>query len=213
MSMEFSAQSILMVLFTGAITGLASYFGAYTKVKAEVRAATEDLKQTIRNLAETTRAVEIEKARVGAMTSRDTDKRKAIYSLAVATESLIHSMCWLSWDAKTRRSVRQELTRMYDAEAHKLLPEIFSQLALLHILDEELHANAYPFAWRLAGLDVKFGEAIVIADTDNAAGTERLTRLFGESIALQLDIDSLFGGKLKAYELEKQAGVVNAATT
>ncbi len=133
--MEFSAASILLTLFTGAIAGLASYFGSYSKVKAEVRAATEDLRQTIRNLIETTRAVELEKARIAADASLASDQRKTVYALAVATQSLVHSMCWLSWDATTRGTVRVEITKLYDTEAHKLLPEIFGQLALLRLLE------------------------------------------------------------------------------
>jgi hypothetical protein len=48
--MTFSLESIVFAIFTGIIAELASYFGSYSKVKAEVRAATEDLRQTIENL-------------------------------------------------------------------------------------------------------------------------------------------------------------------
>ena len=195
--MEFSAESIGITLFTGLVAGLASYFGAYSKVKAEVRAATEELKQTIQNLAATTRAVELEKARVAADSALSSDQRKAIYSLATATQTLIHSMCWLSWDAKTRNTVRPEMAKTYDLEAHKLLPEIFSQLALLKILDEELHSRAYPHAIDLAKLDVQFGEAIVTSETDLGAATEQLRNLFNKANEVQYDIDTLFGGKLR----------------
>lgn len=195
--MEFSASSIAFTLFTGLVAGLASYFGAYTKVKAEVRAATEDLKQTIQNLTATTRAVELEKAKIAADSALAADQRKAIYALATAAQTLIHSMCWLSWDAKTRKTVRPEMAKAYDLEAHKLLPEIFSQLALIKILDEVLHSTAYPYATQLALLDVKFGEAIVLSESDIEAATSLLLGLFDQSNELQHDIDTLFGGRLR----------------
>jgi len=195
--MEFSAGGIVLSLFTGLVAGLASYFGAYSKVKAEVRAATEDLRQTIMNLTATTRAVELEKAKIAADSSLASDQRKAIYALATATQTLIHSMCWLSWDAKTRDTVRADIAKAYDVEAHKLLPEIFSQLALLKILDEGLHSRAYPYATDLAELDVQFGEAIVVSETDMEAATAKLKRLFAKSNELQFNIDTLFGGTLR----------------
>jgi len=193
----FTPESIALALFTALIAGLGTYLSAYAKLKGEVRAAREDLKQTILNLSETTRTVELEKAKIAADAALASDQRKAIYALATSTQTLIHSMCWLSWDAKTRRAVRSDMTRAYDNEAHRLLPEIFSQLALLKILDENLHSRAYPYASELARLDVRFGEAIVLSETNPSAGTEKLSALFEISNELQFDIDTLFGGKLR----------------
>ena len=78
------------------------------------------------NLAETTHTVETAKARVAADALLESDKRKTVYALAIATQSLIHSMCWLAWDASTRHEVRKTAADLYNAEAHKLLPELFS---------------------------------------------------------------------------------------
>ena len=44
--MDFTAPSILLTLFTGLMAGFGSYFGAYSKVKGEVRAATGRLTST-----------------------------------------------------------------------------------------------------------------------------------------------------------------------
>lgn len=192
--MEFSGSGIVMALFTGVVAGLASYFSAYGKVKAEIRAATEDLKHTLANLAATTRVVELERARVAADAALASDRRKTLYALVSATQSLIHSMCWLSWDAAARNNVRPDLAKAYDAEAHKLLPEIFSQLAVLKILDEGLHARVYPFATELTRLDVEFGEAIVAAEIDVAGAAKRLRDLFQRAHDLQFDVNTLFGG-------------------
>jgi hypothetical protein len=192
--MEFTAGDIALALFTGLIAGFSSDLAAYSKVKAEIRAATEDLAQTIRNLTATTRAVEMEKAKIAADSALASDQRKAVYALSMATQSLIHSMCWLAWDAKTRGTARPEMMKAYDLEAHKVLPEIFSQLAILRLLDIGLHAHAYPYAVRLAQLDVEFGEAIVLSDGDAIQGTSALRDLYEKANDLQFAIDELFGG-------------------
>jgi hypothetical protein len=199
--MEFSASSILTTIFTGVVAGLAGYFASYAKVKAEVRAATEDLRQTIQNLTATTRAVELEKARIAADASVASDKRKTVYALASATQSLIHSMCWLSWDTKTRLTMNTEMASAYNAEAHRLLPEIFSQLAVLRLLDPDLHERAYRYASKLTALDVLFGEAIIAGENDRQAGVEALTRLYSNSNEVQFEVDKLFGGQLKISAL------------
>lgn len=203
--MEFSSNSIFLALFTGVIAGLTSYFTSYSKVKAEVRAATEDLRQTIQNLAETTRAVEIEKARVASDAALASDWRKSVYALAVSAQSLAHSMCWLSWDAKSRGTVRPDISKLYDTEAHKLLPEMFGQLAVLRLLDKELHARAYPYASKLTALDARFGKAIVLAETNEAEAVQVFRELHADSYKVQMEIDTLFGGKLQLLGPTKSA--------
>jgi hypothetical protein len=91
-NMEFSASSIILAIFTGLISGLASYFGAYTKVKAELRAATEDLEQTIQNLVRVTRAAELEKAKIASDSAIALDQRRTLYALVSATQSMTHSI-------------------------------------------------------------------------------------------------------------------------
>jgi hypothetical protein len=232
--MEFTPSDITLALFTGLIAGLSSYFAAYSKVKAEVRAATEELTQTIRNLTATTRAVEVEKAKISAHSALMSDQRKAVYALSTATQSLIHSMCWLSWDTRIRGLARPEMMKAYDIEAHKLLPEIFSQLALLRLLDSDLqarkypslldtdsqmpatpllldadlHTRAYPFAARLAQLDVEFGEAIVLADSDATLGAAALRNLYQKANDLQFAIDELFGANPDVPGQRRNAGAV-----
>lgn len=191
--MEFTATSILMALFTGVVAGISSYFASYGKVKAEVRAATEDLRQTIEILRETTRAAEVEKARIMVEATLASDLRKSVYALASASQSLVHSMCWISWDARARHVVRADLSRMYDAEVHKLMPEIFGQMAVIRLLDSNLHARAYSFVEKLTRLDVDFGNAIVLSETDVAAATERLKELHEFALELGEDAERVFG--------------------
>lgn len=195
--MDFTAPSILLTLFTGLMAGFGSYFGAYSKVKGEVRAATEDLRQTIVNLRATTHAVELEKAQIAAQSALASDQRKAVYALAIATQSLVHSMCWLSWDSRARGLVRTDLARMYDVEVHKLMPELFGQLAVIRMLDEPLYCKAHTYVARLVQLDVAFGQAIVAAESDSAAAARTLADLHEISLQLGAEAESVFGVAVK----------------
>jgi hypothetical protein len=195
--MDFSPSSILLSLLTGLVAGAASYFAAYGKVKGELRAATEELKQTLQNLTQTTNAVELEKARIAADAALASDQRKAIYALAAATQALAHSMCWLSWDIMARGTMRAELAKSYDTEAHKVLPEIFGQLAVLQLLDKDLHRRAYPHVTRLVALDAQFGDAIVATEKSGKLAANTFKTLHQASVSLHWDIDKLFGGNLQ----------------
>lgn len=232
--MDFTAGSIALTIFTGVVAGFASYFAAYMKGKAEVRAATEDLQRTIDNLRQstqvvelvkanaaadavylkvktevnaatevlqrtidnlrqTTQAVELEKAKIAAEATLASDQRKAVYALASTTQSLIHSMCWLSWDTKARKTVRVELAKMYDTEAHKLIPELFGQMAVIQLLDRPLYKRATHFITNIVRLDVKFGEAIIASEVQMAVGADQLAKLYDSASALFSEAESVFG--------------------
>jgi hypothetical protein len=195
--MVASLPEAFSALFTGIVAGLAAYVASYSKMRGELRAATEDLEQTIRNQTATIRATELEKAKVEAVAAMAADQRKAIYALAFACQSLAHSMCWLSWDTANRGRIREELVCMYDAEVHRLLPEIFGQLAVLKLLDPDLHARAYEYASKLAALDVQFALAAIDGEKASRAGVERFKLLAAETRDLQVEIDALFGGELQ----------------
>jgi hypothetical protein len=162
--MSFTPESILFSLFTAVVAGLGSYFGYYVKARAELRAATEDLKQHVANQAELTRAIESEKLRVATEGAVGAEARQCIYALVAAVQSLLHSMCWLAWDATHRKTVRKALAELYDSEAHKLQPEILARQALLLRLDGPLYARLQHSIKELFLLDVRFGEAIVLSE-------------------------------------------------
>lgn len=187
----------LSALIAGVIGGLTAYLASYSKVRGELRAVTEELEQTIRTQTTIIRATESERAEVTAHASLAADQRKAVYALAIASQSLVHSMCWLSWDAANRGVIRKELVELYDAEVHRLLPEIFGQLAVLRILDPDLHSRGYEYASKLVAMDVQFALAAIAGEKDAVAGIERFTELSGQTSNLQIGIDALFGGELQ----------------
>src|SRR5882724_1287754 len=122
--MTFTFDSILLSLFTALVAGLGSYFGFYVKGKAELRAATEDLKEYIANQVALTKAIEGEKLEVATRGAVASETRTCIYSIVAAIQSLAHSMCWLGWDAGQRKTLRKTLAEQDDTEAHKVQPEI-----------------------------------------------------------------------------------------
>lgn len=193
--MAFSAESILMSLFAALVAALGSYFASYSKVKGELRAAREDLERSITGQIASTMAHETAKLEVATKGALEADARKCIYALVSAVQGLVHSMCWLSWDAGQRKQVRRALSESYDLESHKLQPEIMAQQALLMRLDRRLHERARPSIEKLFRLDVRFGEAIVCSESDEAAALKLLGILFIESQGLKEELDAAFLGQ------------------
>jgi hypothetical protein len=194
-AMTFSFESILLSLFTALIAGLGSYFGFYIKGKAELRAATESLKEYVANQVALTKAIEIEKLEVATRGALATETRACIYSLVAAVQSLVHSMCWLGWDVYHRNKLRQSLAEQYDAEAHKVQAEIMAQQARLSRLDAKLFRDTSELIAKLFVLDAQFAEAIVLAETDEPAALARISELYAESLALQQNLLEAFAGE------------------
>lgn len=192
--MTFTVESILLSLFTALVAGLGSYFGYYVKARAELRAATEDLKQHIVNQAEVTRAVEREKLKIATEGAVGSEARKCIYSLVSAIQSHLHSMCWLAWDATQRNTVRDELAKLYDLDAHRLQPEILAQQALLSRLDNLLYQRTQKCIEKLFDLDVRFGKTIVLSETMMPPAVTALRELLSQSYDLKSEVDSAFNG-------------------
>jgi hypothetical protein len=195
--MTFTFESIILSLFTALIAGLGSYFGSYIKGKAELRAATEDLKRFIENQVAITNAVEGEKLEIATRGALAAETRACIYSLVAAVQSLAHSMCWLGWDADIRKMLRKAVADQYDMEAHKIQPEIMAQLARLSRLDIPLYQSVTEPIMKLFDLDAKFAEAIFIAETNQAAALEKLSKLYPESLKMQSELTVAFAGPLR----------------
>jgi hypothetical protein len=190
--MSFTPESIALSLFTAVVAGLGSYVGFYVKAKAELRAAKEDLKDYISNQIELTSAVENEKLKVAIAGALAVEARQCIYALIAALQSLLHSMCWLAWDATNRKVVRKELAVLYDSEAHKGSPEIMARQTLLFRLDPPLYQRSKQMIDMLWALDVRFGEAIVLSEKDESAAVSLLSGLLHETLALKSQLDDAF---------------------
>ena len=125
---------------------LSGWLGAYLKVKGENLATKEDFQEMLRRVEDNTRAVEAAKASVAREVSLDTELREAVRQFTAAAGALVHSMCWLTWDCIYRKRVDAKMVGGYDEEAHRQLPIIMAQLAVIAMLSRDAHAKLSPFA-------------------------------------------------------------------
>ena len=127
---------------------LAGWIGAYLKVKAENYATKEEFSEALERLAQNTRTVGEENARVARRTALDSELREAVRQFTVAAGSAIHSMSWLTWDFDQRGQVNKQMVTDYDAEMHQLFPTIIAQLAVIAMLNRDVYDSLAPFANR-----------------------------------------------------------------
>jgi hypothetical protein len=94
---------------------------------------------------------------------------------------MLHSICWLTWDSKMRKRLDTEMAKGYDLEAHKLSPQIVSQLAVIAMLDRRVHEKLGPLADGIFRLDAAVGNAVIETERDSASGLESLTAIHHEA--------------------------------
>lgn len=179
-----SISTLLLAAGAGAIGLLSGWLGAYLKVKGENLATKEDFQEMLRRVEDNTRAVEGVKASVAREVSLDAELREAVRQFTAAAGALVHSMCWLTWDCTARKRVDVDMVRHYDDEAHRLLPQLVSHLAVVAMLNPNVHERLSPLADALFILDASVGDAVVTSETDLAAGLEQLTHRHAESTEL-----------------------------
>ena len=190
--MKFDAESILLSLFTGVVAGISAYIAAYMKSKGELKAATEGLARFIENQVKLTRALEYEKLEIATQGAIASETRKCVYSLVVACQGLLHSMCWVAWNVKAQSQVRSDLLKSYDEEAHKLLPEIAAQQTVLAHLDHTLYISSQECINEICSLDVAFGDAAILAERDSAAAVLQFKQLYLEQDRLSNQLSTTF---------------------
>lgn len=205
---EFSSSEILLALFSGVIGALLAYLATYAKAKASHRAASEDIKEHIEMQVAITRALETEKLEHATQAALRADTRKCIYSFVSAFQGLTHSMCWLGWDSQARNKLRAELTHDYDLEAHRLLPEILAQQAVLSFLDKRRYLETLPLVDELFKLDVAFSQAILAYESSPQAALEELKYCYDrasrlcDQFSMALALDGVSGSQAgEAVEL------------
>jgi hypothetical protein len=176
---------ILVSAATGALLGLiGGYLGAYVKAKGEHYANKEDLDELTRQVSTNTHAVEEARAAVARRSDLDTQLQAAVQRFTIAVCSLLHSVCWLTWDATARGRLKEQIVERYDAEIHRLSPRIVGQLAVIAMLSPQVCRSLAPFADRAFRLDAEVGEAIVLSERDFTKGVSALDQCHSSSLEL-----------------------------
>ena len=103
-------------------------------------------------------------------------------------------MCWLAWDATQQGTVREELAKLYELDAHRLQPEILAQQALLSRLDNLLYLRTQKCIAKLFTLDMRFGETIALSETMMPPAVTAMRELLSQSSDLKSEVDSAFSG-------------------
>ena len=158
-------------LISAAFGALTGWLSAYLKVKAESRATKEEFRAALERLEQNTRTVGEVNAEIARRAGLDAELRAAVREFTAAAGSLIHSMCWLGWDCVARRRVDDEMVKSYDKEVHELAPKLVSQLAVIAMLNRDVHARLSGFADDIFALDLTLSEAIV--GEQGAPGSQR----------------------------------------
>jgi hypothetical protein len=169
---ELVVPALIAAVF-GVLTG---WIGAYLRVRAENFATRQEFDQALQRLAENTRTVGEENAKIARRASLDSELRDAVRQFAVAAGGAIHSMAWLTWDCVQRRRVDAAMVTAYDAEMHRLFPTIVAQLAVIGMLDREVHGRLEPFGDEIVALDADLSSTIVAEEEDPGSRAEELRR-------------------------------------
>jgi hypothetical protein len=167
----------------GAMTG---WISAYLRVKAENFATKQEFEDALFRLAENTRTVGEENARIARRAALDSELREAVRQFSVAAGASIHSMAWLMWDCVQRMRMDREMVTAYDQEAHRLFPTIVSQLAVIAMLDRDVHDRLSPFADEIFHVDLGLSNAIVAEEQQPGSQAEAFRASYRAATDLEL---------------------------
>jgi hypothetical protein len=195
--MTFTPESIALTLFAGLIGALGAYLGAYAKPKAELKAATEDLKILIANQVALTAAIEGEKLQKAISGALASESRQCVYSLVRSAHSLAHSICWLQWDVAHRQAIDREMAKQYNAEAHEAIPELLAQQQILSRLDSEMYLRSRSAIDSLMEIDAKVGELLVQSEGNQLESSKKMSELFEEIQLTGAKLQGAFLGNVR----------------
>jgi hypothetical protein len=183
-----------VTITTATIAAVTAYLTAYAKAKGLNRATQEDLRQALERLQATTNTVEEVKSRFALRDATGTELRQAIREFASASSSLVHSMCWVLWNARARGRLDSALAKQYDDEAHKTMPLLLSNLATIAALSPDAHDRLCGYMDALFDHDGDIGAAIVAYEADAKRGLLLLIDCHKRAIALERQLRSIISG-------------------
>lgn len=186
------AWSVVLAL---AVSGITAFLVTYAKTSGKNYATKEDIHNELARLF----ASEKIKKEVELRRALAEEQRQALQKLISASASLLHSMCWLTWRTKVRGRQDSAAASTYDAEAHRLLPEISTHLALVASYDVKLHDQIGALIDQIFWLDGAIGDSIVECESDHPKGVSRLVMLHDQTTTLERDFRVRLRGILGAH--------------
>jgi hypothetical protein len=117
--------------------------------------------------------------------------RATVKQATTAIGSLVHSICWLTWDCVERKRLDPDMVKRYDDDAHRLMPEIIGQLAAIAMLHSGVHARLGPLADEVIGLDAQVGDGVIHGEQDLQTGLSQLRGCHEHGMALERRVRSV----------------------
>jgi hypothetical protein len=118
----------------------------------------------------------------------------AVQPLAIKMSTALHSMCWLTWLARTApERVTQARIDLYDDEQHKTLPEISGYSMTVAALDKEVYKKIEPLVFAIYILDGEIGEAGLLLDDEPDEMLRRLVEADRKMVEFELGLPGELG--------------------
>jgi len=124
--------------------------------------------------------------------------RVAIAELTKTMASAMHSMTWLTWTAYEELGViNKEIISSYDAEMHRLFPDLWGILAVIAALDREAHSHLEPLVEEITKIDARIGRAtLLFKDSDSSECKAALAECFAHASSLYKNLPQVLADSL-----------------
>lgn len=131
--------------------------------------------------------------------------RLAIAELTKTMSSAMHSMTWLTWTASQDMGViNKEIISSYDAEMHKLFPDLWGILAVIAALDKDTHYHLEPLVERITKIDAQIAKAtLLFKDSDSSECKKALAECFADANMLYENLPQVIADSLSTSNIEQ----------
>ena len=118
----------------------------------------------------------------------------SIQQLTTRMASSVHSMCWLTWLAATRGDrVTQANLDAYDAEQHRILPEILGYMGTVAAVDVGVYQALKPHVDEIFMLDGRIGSIGLSLDRDHETAVRELAGCYLTMTRLEQSLPTVVG--------------------
>jgi hypothetical protein len=118
----------------------------------------------------------------------------ALQQLTIRMASSVHSMCWLTWLASADESrISQSHLDNFDAEQHRILPEIIGYAGTVAALDAKVYEELAPYIRKIYYLDARIADAGLLIAKNRTDSVSRLAAFWEEANELERDLPAIVG--------------------